>query len=68
MLRVTMDIEAGNRAAQDRRLPGILKRAADLIQPEAAFFGPIGGERTALFLLEIGDTSRIAEITEPLFL
>ena len=49
MLRVTMDIEAGNRAAQDRRLPGILKRATDLIQPEAAFFGPIGGERTALF-------------------
>ena len=37
------------------------------LQPEAAYFGPEGGMRTAFLVFDLEDPSDLPSITEPLF-
>jgi hypothetical protein len=63
-----MDTAAGNTAIVDGTLQRALKELADQIHPEAAYFLPDEGQRTALFVFDMTDSSTIPSIVEPLFM
>ncbi len=67
MLKVTMPVEAGNRAATDGSLVRILQGTAERLKTEASYFLPEDGERTALFFFDMQDSSQMPGILEPLF-
>ncbi len=67
MLKVKMDTEAASRAIQDGSLPKLLEETMERLQPEAAYFGPEGGVRTAFIIFDLKDPSDIPSISEPLF-
>ena len=67
MIRVKMQVEAGNRAFQDGSLAKTLMEAIDRFKPEAAYFYPDQGVRTALMVLDMKDSSEMPAIAEPFF-
>jgi hypothetical protein len=67
LLKISMPVEAGNRAATSGALPETLKKLVDVLQPEAAYFFAENGTRTALYVFDLKSTSDIPVIAEPLF-
>ncbi len=67
MMKVKMDTEAGSRGIADGSLPKLLGETMGRLQPEAAYFGPDGGVRTAFIVFDLKDPSDIPSISEPLF-
>jgi len=67
LLKATMDTERANQAIQDGSLPEALERVAEQLNPEAAYFYPEGGKRTAIFVFDLEETSQLPPISEPFF-
>lgn len=67
MMKVKMDTEAGSRAIQDGSLPQLMQETLGRLQPEAAYFGPEDGQRTAFIVFDLKDPSELPAISEPLF-
>jgi hypothetical protein len=67
MMKVQMDTEAGSRAIADGTLPQLMQETLGRLQPEAAYFGPENGIRTAFIVFDLQDPSELPSITEPLF-
>jgi hypothetical protein len=67
MLKAKFDTEAASRAIQDGSLPKLLQDILAQLQPEAAYFGPESGVRTAFIVFEMRESSQLPVITEPLF-
>jgi len=67
MMKVQMDTEAGSRAIADGSLPQLMKETLEQLQPEAAYFGPENGVRTAFIVFDLKDPSELPRISEPLF-
>lgn len=67
MLRAHMDTDASNKALKSGALPKIVKSMTEQLKPEAAYFGPNGGGRTATFVFDMQDSSQLPLIAEPLF-
>jgi hypothetical protein len=67
LLKVQMDVEAGNRAIEDGSLAETLDRVMGQIQPEAAYFTAIDGKRTALIFFDLKEPSQIPPVAEPFF-
>jgi hypothetical protein len=68
MLKVTIPVEAGNKAIKDGTLPKTLQATMEQLKPEAAYFFPENGVRTALYFFNLQDVSQIPVIAEPLFM
>jgi hypothetical protein len=68
LIKVTVDVEAGNKAIQEGTLQRILAETAERLRPEAAYFYPDKGVRTALYVADIKDPSDIPVIAEPFFM
>jgi hypothetical protein len=68
MLKVQMETEAGNRAIQDGSLPEAIQQTMGSLRPEAAYFFPEDGLRTALFFFEMAEPSQIVVVAEPFFM
>ena len=68
LLKVQMDVEAGNRAIRDGSWGQAMERLMQDIQPEAAYFTAMDGKRTALIFFELKDPSQIPVVAEPLFM
>jgi hypothetical protein len=68
MLKVTIPVEAGNKAIKDGTLPKTLQATMQQLKPEAAYFFPENGVRTALYFFNLQDVSQIPVIAEPLFM
>lgn len=60
--------EGGNKAVQDPNFLKNLEQYIDKVKPENAFFMPLEGERTAIFIVNIESNDQIPQIAEPLFL
>ncbi len=67
LLKVSIDTEKGNQAFRDGTLQKLVQWAREELQPEAAFFSPSGGKRTAYFVFDMQDASRLPSIAEPFF-
>ncbi len=67
MMKVQVDTEAGSRAIADGSLPQLMQETLGRLQPEAAYFGPENGIRTAFIVFDLQDPSQLPTITEPLF-
>lgn len=67
LLKAQLDTEAANRAIADGSMPEAMGRVLDALQPEAAYFAPIDGKRTALLVFDLKDPSQIPVVSEPFF-
>jgi hypothetical protein len=68
LLKVSIPVEAGNRALRDGSLPKTMMGFVEQMKPEAAYFGPEGGNRTAFFVFDLKDPSSIPSMAEPFFM
>ncbi|MBV8989186.1 MAG: hypothetical protein JO372_11580 [Solirubrobacterales bacterium] len=68
LLKMQMDVEAGNRAIKDGSFGKMLERVMGQIKPEAAYFTAIDGKRTGLIFFDLEEPSRIPAIAEPFFM
>jgi hypothetical protein len=67
MMRVSMPVEAGNRGAKDGTIERLIGSTMDRLRPEAAYFYPENGRRTALMVFDLKNPSDIPAIVEPFF-
>ena len=67
MMKAKMDSAAASEAIRDGRMPEVMQSTMEQLKPEAAYFGPDGGQRTAFIVFEMDDPSQLPAISEPLF-
>jgi len=67
MLKVTFDVETGNRAIEDGTLPKVMEETISRLKPEASYFFADGGDRAMLHVFDMKDSSQIPSVVEPLF-
>ena len=67
MLKAQMDTAAATKAIQEGRMPTVMQSMMEKLKPEAAYFGPDGGKRTAFIIFQMDDPSQLPAISEPLF-
>lgn len=68
MLRARLDTQISNEALRNGTLPKLMQSVTEQLKPEAAYFGPSDGGRTATFVFDMQDSSEIPAIAEPFFL
>lgn len=68
LLKVQMEVEAGNRAIKNGSFGETLNRVMGEIKPEAAYFTAIDGKRTGLIFFDLQEPSQIPAIAEPFFM
>lgn len=67
LMKIKIDTEAGSRAIEDGSLAQLMQETLGALRPEAAYFGPENGVRTAFIVFDMQDPSQLPSITEPLF-
>ncbi|MEU0738714.1 hypothetical protein [Streptomyces sp. NPDC006134] len=67
LLKATLDTEKANEVIRSGKMPERMKAILDQLKPEAAYFGPLGGRRTALLILDMQDSSDLPPTGEPFF-
>lgn len=67
MLTVRFDMQAGNAAVSSGQVAQLLRSAMEQLKPEAAYFGPIDGNRGCYMVVNFDDPSQIPSITESFF-
>jgi hypothetical protein len=67
MMKAKMDTAAASKAIQDGRLTKVMMSTMEQLKPEAAYFGPDGGQRTAFIVFQMDDPSQLPTLSEPLF-
>ncbi len=68
LMKIQMDVEAGNQAIRDGSLGKTLEGVMSRIKPEAVYFTAIDGKRTGLIFFDLEDPSQIPPICEPIFM
>lgn len=68
MMKVSIPVEAGNRAVKDGTFSSTITNFIEAYKPEAAYFVTDGGRRTALFIFELNDQTSMPMIAKPFFL
>ncbi|MBO0718989.1 MAG: hypothetical protein J2P55_16895 [Rhizobiales bacterium] len=67
MLQIVIPTETGNQAIKYGSLHKIFETTMSKLKPEAAYFLPEHGLRSAIMFLDMKDASDIPAIAEPLF-
>jgi hypothetical protein len=67
MLKAHLDNSAGSQAISDGSLPVVMQKMMETLKPEAAYFGPDHGVRTAFVIFDMADPSELPAMTEPLY-
>jgi hypothetical protein len=68
MLKIVLPVEKANEAFNDGTLGKRIESFMEQWKPEAAYFFPENGKRTALFVLDLKEPSQIVQMTEMFFL
>jgi len=68
MIKVSIPVEAGNKALKDGSLPKTFMAFVEQMKPEAAYFMTENGNRTAIFCFDLKDPSSRSPVVEPFFL
>lgn len=67
LIKLEIPAEAGNAAIKDGSLQRTLERVMVDLQPEAAYFGTMHGNRGGFLVVDLPDSSDIPRMAEPLF-
>jgi len=67
MMKIKLDTEAGSRRIADGTMPQLMQDVLGPLQPEAAYFGPENGIRTAFVVFDLKEPAQLPPVTEPLF-
>jgi|MudIll2142460700_1097286.scaffolds.fasta_scaffold565189_1 hypothetical protein len=67
ILKIKMPVETGNAAIKNGSLQRGIGSLMETLKPEAAYFYPEDGKRTALFVFNMQDAAQMPVILEPLF-
>src|SRR6516164_6627731 len=67
MIKFAFPVEAGNAAIRDGKVERVFQGILEELKPEAAYFFPEGGERAGLLVVNMTDSSQVAEIPERFF-
>lgn len=67
LMRVSIPVEKGTAALADGSLQRLIQQTIEKIHPEAAYFFPLDGKRTAVFVFDLPDSSQVPAIVEPFF-
>ncbi|TDC88807.1 hypothetical protein E1161_23120 [Saccharopolyspora aridisoli] len=67
LVRVRPDLRVANSAIADGSMKEAMERAHERLKPEASYFLPQDGQRTALFICDIPDESQIVALLDPFF-
>ncbi|MBV8731668.1 MAG: hypothetical protein JO336_17820 [Acidobacteriia bacterium] len=69
LMRVSIPVEAGNRAAKAGTLGTMVEKILADLKPEAAyFFADDNGQRSGSIVFDMNDTAEIPAVAEPWFL
>jgi hypothetical protein len=67
MIKFAFPVEAGNDAVRSGKFEKVFQGIAEELKPEAAYYFPEGGERAGLFVVDMKESSQVAEIAECFF-
>ncbi|CAN5563603.1 hypothetical protein BH24ACT26_BH24ACT26_00600 [soil metagenome] len=67
LLKVHLPVEKGNEANVDGTLPKAIQSFVEKHSPEAMYFFPEGGTRTAIAVFDLQSPSQIPVVAEPFF-
>ena len=68
LLKVTIPVEAGNRAAREGTLGKTIQQILQATRPEAAYFVAENGQRCGFLVVNLENASKIPALAEPWFL
>lgn len=68
LMRVSIPVEAGNRAIRDGSLERAIGGTIDRLRPEATYFYPESGHRTCLMVFDLKSPSDLPRISELFFM
>jgi hypothetical protein len=67
MIKFAFPVDTGNDAIRSGKMEKIFQGILEELKPEAAYFFPEGEERAGLFVVDMKESSQIAEIAERFF-
>jgi hypothetical protein len=67
MIKFMLPVESGNTAIRTGKLSKVMQQITEELKPEAAYFFPLKGERGGFFVVEMQDSSQIADMAERFF-
>ena len=68
MIKFALPVEASNTAIRTGKLAKVMQQITEELKPEAAYFFPFEGERGGFFIVDMQDSSQIADMAERFFL
>jgi hypothetical protein len=68
MIKFALPVEAGNEAVRSGKMQKVFQQLLEDLKPEAGYFFPNGGERGGFFIVDMRESSQVAEIAERFFL
>jgi len=68
MLKLSMPVDHGNAAIKNGMLQRSIETAMKALKPEAAYFYPEDGKRTAIMVFDMQGSWQIPATLEPLFI
>jgi hypothetical protein len=67
LLKISMPVEQGNQAAKSGALQRTIQSTIEALKPEAAYFYPEDGKRTAIMVFDMKGSWQLPATVEPLF-
>ena len=67
LIRTRIPTEPGTKMVQDPNFLKKLEEYINKVKPEASYFMPIDGQRSAAFIVNIESNDQVPAIVEPLF-
>jgi hypothetical protein len=67
LLKISVPVEHGNEAAKSGALKQTIQATMAKLKPEAAYFGPENGKRTAYMVFDMQGSWQLPATIEPLF-
>ena len=67
MIKFAFPVEASNEAIRSGKLQKVFQQLAEDLKPEAGYFFPEGGQRAGFFVVDMRESSQVAEIAERFF-
>jgi hypothetical protein len=67
MIKFAMPVEVSNEAIRSGNLQKVFQQLTEDLKPEAGYFFPTGGERGGFFVVDMRESSQIAEMAERFF-